>query len=101
MAVWVLVVRVVRVLRLLGLSVVRRRRRSFAFLLLVDRDIGIDFPKPAFADLASLFESLTTDEVVSDTALPAMSCAPVLEPGVHFLHSVVYLLQVHHASRVL
>jgi hypothetical protein len=101
MAVWVLVVRIVGVLRLLGLSVVRRRRRSFPFLLLVDRDVRIDFPKSTFADLASLFESLTTNEVVSNTTLPAMSCTPVLEPGIHFLHGVVDLLQVHYASRSL
>lgn len=98
MAVWVLIVWVVGVLRLLLLPIVRRRRRSFPLLLLVDRDIRIDFPKPTFTDFASLFKSLAADEVVSNTTLPAMSCAPVLEPGVHLLHGVVDLLQVHHTS---
>lgn len=99
MAVRVLIVRIVRILLLLLLPVIRGRRWSLAFLLFVNRNVRVNLPKSAFADLACFLESLTADKIVTDTTLPAVSGTPVLEMRIHLLHGVVDLLQIHNTIR--
>lgn len=95
-AIGVLIVRIVWVLLRWSLW---GRGRCLAFLFFVDRHIWVDFPQTSFTNLTSFFESFATDKIVPDTTLPAVSCTSVFEPGIHLLHGIVNLLQVHHTSR--
>lgn len=73
----------------------RRWCWCLALLFLVDRNIRIDLPQSTFANLASLLECFTADQIMPDTTLPARSTCPILEERVHLLHCIIYLLQIH------
>jgi hypothetical protein len=71
-----------------------RWRRGFPLLFLIEGNLLVDGPQPAFALLGNLLESIVLLEVMPDTTLPAVTVHAILVVRVLFAYLVIDLLQL-------